>query len=449
LRSLKLVTPTPHLTIPQRRLFGKRRRSVLPRVKQAIWGVPPRRRDPVELLLAANRNRLPHLLPVKWGRMAASPFGFFRGAAPLMAADLASRPVSGLKVQICGDAHVKNLGAYAAPDGHLVFDINDFDETLEAPWEWDLKRLATSFVLAGRKARMRDRTSADAVEALGASYRTTLHALSSMPVLELARYQVRRYLEEGPVRQLLRKAERATPLETLRKLTVPRRGGGRRFANRPPLLERVSDATRRTVLQSLHSYGEPLDADRKLVLTQYRAADVAFKVVGAGSVGTRDYVVLTFGNGPDDPLFLQVKEELPSCWAPYLPRPAGARHQGQRVCEGQHRLQTLSDPLLGWTTIERRQYLVRQLADHKASIEPEELRGNGLLEYALVCGETFAKAHARTGDAAALSGYLGTTDRMDRALARFALAYADQTEADYALFMKAVRARKIPVRRGI
>jgi uncharacterized protein (DUF2252 family) len=266
-----------------------------------------------------------------------------------------------------------------------------------------------------------------------------------MPVLVLARHRITHEVEQGPVRQVLHKAERSTPLQTLASLTVTRGRGAPRFAQRPPLLAHVPATTARKVLRALPAYACRLDADRRLILDGYRPIDVAFKVVGTGSVGTRDYVVLLLGNGPRDPLFLQVKEELPSCWAPYLPHGRRRVHDGERVAEGQHRMQTLSDPLLGWTSIEGRPYLVRQLADHKAAIDPSELRGNGLLEYALVCGKTFAKSHARTGDAAALTGYLGTTDRIDRALARFAVAYADQTTADHERFSKAVRAGRVRV----
>ncbi len=445
---MKWLPEDRRLPLGERRALGRARRRVLPRVEQAIFRPPAGRGDPVEVILRANARRLPHLLPIKYGRMAASPLAFFRGAAPVMARDIGRAPVTGLIVQLCGDAHVRNLGAYAAPDGHLVFDVNDFDETVAGPWEWDLKRLAASFVLAGREAGDSDRVCAGAVEVLARAWREGLERLSWIPVLELARYQVRRYLEKGPVHDVLRKAQRATPLQTLAKLTRKGRGGACRFRSRPPVLFPPGRSATRAVLASLASYRENLDADRRLVLQAYRPADVAFKVVGTGSVGTRDYVVLLFGNGPRDPLFLQIKEELPSCWASFLPTPREA-HEGRRVAEGQHRLQTLTDPLLGWTTIAGRPYLVRQLADHKASVNPEDLGGKALLEYALVCGETFAKAHARTGDPAALSGYAGRTSRLDRALARFALAYADETERDFSLFVKAIRRGRVPALRGV
>ncbi len=421
----------------------------MPRLEQARWAPAPGRPDPVGLLARADRGRLPELLPVRYGRMAASSFGFFRGAAALMASDIGRLPVTGLVSQLCGDAHVRNLGAYAAPDGHLVFDINDFDETLVGPWEWDLKRLAASFVLAGREAGVPDRVSIEAVSSMALSYREAMHAFAEMPVLSLLRYQIRRHLAGTPVHRVLLKARRATPLQTLAKLTRPGRGGGPAFRTMRPLLFPVSAATARKVLASLGPYREELDGGHRHVFDAYRPADVAFKVVGTGSVGMRDYVVLLLGSLPKDALFLQVKEEGRSCWAPYLRSGRRSGHEGRRVAEGQHALQTLSDPLLGWTTIDGRPCLVRQLADHKASIVPRDLNRRGLVEYAFVCGEAFAKGHARTGDAAAISGYLGTTNRFDRALGKFALAYADQTEADYRLFLSALRRGVLRARRGV
>ena len=281
----------------------------------------------------AASGRLPELLPFKYGRMAASAFGFFRGAAPIMAADLARLAVSGIAVQICGDAHVRNLGAYAAPDGRIVFDINDFDETLVGPWEWDLKRLATSFVLAGREASCPERVCRDAAESVARAWRESLARFANMPALELARYTIHRHLDEGPVHPVLRKAERATPLVSLEKLTVKARRGLRRFAHRPPLLTRLPEEQARRVLRALMPYRETVGPARQVVLDAYRAEDVAFKIVGTGSIGTRDYVVLAFG-GPHDPLFLQVKQELASCWAPWSSRRQPAPHQGRRVAAG-------------------------------------------------------------------------------------------------------------------
>jgi uncharacterized protein (DUF2252 family) len=446
-RTLRLLPPSPNASLAERRARGRALRKRLSRLAQGVWKPAAHRPDPLELLARAERGHLPALLPIKHGRMAVSPFTFFRGAVPVMAADIARVPVTGLAVQICGDAHVRNLGAFAAPDGHLVFDINDFDETIRAPWEWDLKRLATSFVLAGREAGVRDRACLDAVGTLASSYRGGLRRFAEMPAIELVRYEVRRHTERGPVHVALHKAERVTPSDVLAKLTVRGRGGFPRFASRPPTLVRVSGAAARQVLRGLVRYRATLSPERQLVLDAYRPVDVAFKVVGTGSVGSRDFAVLAFGSGPHDPLVLQVKEEFRSAWAPYVGN--DGTQDGLRVATGQRRMQTWSDPLVGWTSIGGRPFLVRQLADHKASVEPDELRGAALTEYALVCGELFAKAHARTGDAAAIAGYCGSGTRFGRGLARFALAYADQTTADHERLVRAIRSGRMKARRGV
>jgi uncharacterized protein (DUF2252 family) len=429
--------------LKERRAFGQSRRDVVQRTDQSKWKSSARRVDPVAALVAANKGRQPDLLPIKWARMNASPFSFFRGVAALMAADLATMPTTGLVVQLCGDAHVQNLGAYAAPDGHLVFDLNDFDETIPGPWEWDVKRLATSLVLAGRQAGGGKRDCAAAVRAFVESYRESMDRFSRMKVLDLAKWEVQRHCQSGPVRAVLQTAERATPDATLKKLTVPSGKNTRRFRDRPPLLCHAAKRMREAVVSALVPYRQTLGADRRQVLDAYRPVDVVFKVVGTGSVGTRDYVVLLFGNGADDPLFLQVKEELPSCYARYLGGAPVFPHQGRRVAEGQRRLQTVSDPFVGWTTLRGSDYLVRQLADHKAVIDPAELKGAALMEYGLVCGEVLAKAHARSGDAAAISGYCGGSTKLDKAIAQFALAYAEQTESDQAVFAEAIKSGKL------
>ena len=441
------MAPSKFAPFAKRLAYGRGLRSVVRRVDQNAWSPSKRPRSTLDLLRAADEGRVAELLPLKYGRMSLSPFAFYRGAAPIMAADLATLPRTGYHVQICGDAHVRNLGAYASPDGRIVFDINDFDETFRAPWEWDLKRLAASFVLAGREAKSSDRACRDAVMALVASYRRSMALFAPMPAIELARYQVHRHLDEGPVHEVLRKAERAGPLLSLKKLTVELRGGRRRFAQKPPLLCHVDAPTAKRVLASLGEYRATLGPNRQLVLDAYCPVDVAFKVVGTGSVGTRDYVVLAFGNGPKDPLILQVKQAAPSCYARYVKveRDVTA-HQGRRVAEGQHRMQTVADPFLGWTSIKGDHFLVRQLADHKGSLDPGDLKGPTLLDYALVCGEIFAKAHARTGDAAVLYGYAGDNDKLDRALAEFAVVYADQATRDYETFTAAIKDGRIAAR---
>jgi len=431
----------PNPSIAARLARGKTLRKNLSRAKQGDWQPSSDRPNPIDTLQAADRGRVAELLPIKYGRMAVSPFGFFRGAAPVMARDLAALPRTGLLVQLCGDAHIRNLGAFASAEGNIVFDINDFDETIRGPWEWDMKRLATSFVLAGRESGTTDRRCRDAVTVLVESYRIALSRFARTPFLELARHRVGRELEARPIDALLQKAERSTPGRNLQKLTT-REGGAIHLANRPPLLQRFTGKEAENVLASLPAYRETLAPDRRLIFDAYCAADVALKVVGTGSVGTRDYVILMFGIGEDDPLFLQVKQEMPSCYAPFLDEPPAA-HDGLRVAEGQLRMQMTSDPLLGWTTIDGNHYLVRQLADHKSSIEPQDLSGSAIAEYARVCGEVFAHAHSRTGDAAALAGYCGKLDALDQALSRFAIAYADVTTADHARLQSAIRSRRI------
>ena len=427
-------------TFTERREAGKARRAVLRRVDQGLWEPSPRRPEPVAALLAANRNRQKDLLPIKWARMMASPFAFFRGAAPLMAADLAPYPTTGLRVHICGDAHVVNLGAYAGPDGRLVFDLNDFDEATPGPWEWDVKRLAASIVLAGQEAEQGKGDCAAAVRAFVESYRNSMDQFSKMKVVELAKWQVRKHTKDGPIGSVLSQAERATPDVTLKKLTVARGRGTRHFHDKPPLLRHLPRSTAETVVRSLMSYREALSVERQQVLDAYRVVDVAFKVVGTGSVGTRDYIVLLLGSRADDSLFLQIKEELPSCYVPYLRQAPPFPHQGRRVAEGQRRLQTATDPFVGWTSIGSGDYLVRQLADHKARIEPAELKGTNLADYALVCGEVLAKAHARTGDAAAIAGYCGNSRKLDGAIAKFAQVYAEQARHDHEALCKAIKA---------
>jgi len=426
----------------ERRDYGRRLRNVFSRVEQARWKPSADRQDPMALTIAANRGRVPQLVPIKYQRMAASAFGFFRGAAPVMAADLASQPRCGLTVQICGDAHVRNLGSFSAPDGRLVFDINDFDETVRGPFEWDVKRLATSLVLAGREAHATDKQCKGAVRVFVRAYREAMFGFSRMTVLDLARYRVHRHLHFAPLRSVLRKAERATPRHNLERLTAAA-GDTRRFKQQPPLLTRVDKPTASRVLAALRPYRQTLAPERQHFFDQYHPLDVSFKVVGTGSVGLRDYVVLMQGNGKMDALFLQVKEEPPSCYHRYLPDLRPAEHEGRRVVEGQRAMQAQSDILLGWTSIQGRDYLVRQLSDHKASIETEDLAGDGLIQYALVCGEVLAKGHARSGDPCALAGYLGASPKFDTAIAAFAAAYADQTASDYEKFVAAVKSGKI------
>jgi len=431
---------SPPLTVEERAALGRKQRKQMRRVDIAEWQEKKRKRFPLALLKESMRGRLPELVELKYERMMASPFGFFRGAVPVMAYDLSLLGRTDIVCQLCGDAHVRNLGAFAGPDGRLIFDINDFDETIRGPFEWDVRRLVTSVVLAGREAGGSDAQCRDAAAWCVSRYRKMILGFAKMPVLEIARYQVHRLRGVAAVSEILRKAERSTPLHTLAVLTVPEKRGTRRdaasakrvFKNAPPLLKRLKTTEAKAVLDSLNTYRKSLLPERQHFLAQYRALDVAFKVVGTGSVGLRDYCVYMQGNGADDPLFLQIKEEAESGYAPYLRGTAKKRmHEGRRAAEGQRAMQLQSDAFLGWTTIAGRDYLVRQLNDHKASIEVDDLKAAGLIEYAGVCGEMLARGHARSGDACVLAGYLGNSRKFDTAVIRFAFAYADQTTKDW------------------
>jgi uncharacterized protein (DUF2252 family) len=448
-------------TSQERRSLGQARRKQVGRQQHNELKPKARQACALELLDRSMRGRVPALIQLKYQLMAASPFGYFRGAVPVMAADLAVLPSTGIAAQLCGDAHVRNLGAFAAPDGRLVFDINDFDETIRGPFEWDLKRMAASLVLAGRESGHKEASARMAVEKFVARYAAQMRAFARMSLLEVAHFQVHRMDAVAPVHDALLKAERATPLLTLEKLTelVPRRSesvshpfrifslksrkmdgarkisdqrsSGRRFIESPPTLTRVTGRQQAAVLAALGAYREMLEPQRQHLLSLYRPVDVAFKVVGTGSVGLRDYCIYFEGNGPADPLFLQIKEEQASAYAPYLTDAAPPHHNGQRVAEGQKAMQVQSDPFLGWTHIAGRDYLVRQLNDHKGSIDLQDVAGGGLEAYGEVCGELLARGHARSGDPLILSGYIGSGDGFAEALAKFGAACADQTEKDW------------------
>jgi uncharacterized protein (DUF2252 family) len=375
--------------------------------------------------------------------MADSPFDFLRGAAAVMASDLGPLATCGLEVQLCGDAHLLNLGAYGAPDGRLVFDLGDFDESCRGPFEWDLKRLATSLVVGGRVAGHSDADCIDGVRSLMVAYREGLDRLSRMPVLELGRLEITPHSTGKRLAPIFTQAARDTPQELLEKATVERFSGPRRFRSAPPHQVRLKGNERERVLGALAEYRTSLGPAGQQMLDAYVPFDTAFRVVGTGSVGVDDYLILLYGSGVDDPLFLQVKEEDSSCWRPYL-RDAGEYdrlypHQGRRAAEGQLRTQTVADPFLGWTRIGAKDFVVRQWSDHRAQIDVELLERFAVLEdYATLCGQVLAKAHSRTGDGAMLSGYCGRSGRLDAAIASFAVAYADQTEQDYERFRRAM-----------
>ena len=452
----------PPLTHAERADLGHRARKLLARSAHAKFDLSACPKESLKVLFAAEKGRVASLLSLKHERMAASPFGFFRGAVPIMAADLAVHPNTGITTQLCGDAHVLNLGAYASFDDRIVFDINDFDEAIRGPFEWDVKRLATSLILAGREAGIKRPARQAAVGTFLAQYRKSMRTFAAMPVLELARHQIHRLPQLQPIGSILRTAERSTPLKSLLKLTeaevaakkkpsVPKALAAnsapaapvieepRLFRNEPPLLTRVTGKDAERVLSSLIPYERTLQPERRHFLAQYVPVDVAFKVVGTGSVGLRDYCVyfegLSRAKGTD-PLFLQIKEETHSAYASYLPDGETHTHQGHRVVDGQRAMQLTSDPFLGYTTIEGRDYLVRQLNDHKASLDLTTLTAAGLEGYADLCGELFARGHARAGDPVAISAYLGKSTSFDKAILAFAHAYADKTEHDHDLLVK-------------
>jgi uncharacterized protein (DUF2252 family) len=421
-------------TPKERRTLGQARRKQVGRHEHNDFKPKARKTPALELLARSMRGRVPALIQLKYRLMAESPFGYLRGAVPVMAADLAVLPSTGIVCQLCGDAHVRNLGAYAAPDGRLIFDINDFDETIRGPFEWDLKRMAASLVVAGRGSGHKEASARQAVEKFVTRYAAQMRAFAQMPSLEVGRFQVHRLNQVEPVLDALLKAERSTALHTLDQLTEPasgKPGAPRRFKENKPTLTRVTGQQAANVLAALGPYRQMLEPQRQHLLSLYRPVDVAFKVVGTGSVGLRDYCIYFEGNGPDDPLFLQIKEEPASGYAPYLPDADPPRHNGQRTAEGQKAMQVQSDPFLGWTHFGGRDYLVRQLNDHKGSIDLEDLAGGGLEAYAEVCGELLARGHARSGDPLILAGYIGSGDGFAEALAKFGSLYADQTEKDW------------------
>jgi uncharacterized protein (DUF2252 family) len=408
--------------------------------RSSLADLRERKFSPLDILREASKRHIARLLPVKFQLMSESPFAFFRGSVEIMAADLGQSPHTRIEVQMCGDAHVKNFGFFATPAAEIVLDINDFDETQRGPWEWDVKRLAASIVLAGRVARDSEGCCKDAVRVFLREYCEWIRRFAAMPAIEVARHRIIRDLRDPVIRSALRKAERSTPLLSMEKL-VRRKRAGYSFIYRRDSIWDVKGAESQAVVRALAEYRATLAPDRQFLFDHYTVADVGFKVVGTGSVGTRDYVLLLLGrdSGEKDPLFLQVKEEQPSAYAAYYKDRAAPRHQGERVVLGQRALQVFSDMLLGWCSIAGRDYLVRQLNDHKSGVEPEELKGNRLIEYGRVCAELLAKGHARSGGPALLAAYLGHGEKAEKALSQFALAYADRAEQDYHAFRKALR----------
>ncbi len=436
---------------------GRALRATTPRSSLAE-DVTPAGRDPVAILVEQAAQRVPELLPIRYGRMAASPFAFYRGAAAVMAHDLAESARTGIQVQACGDAHLANLGIFATPERTIVFDVNDFDETLPGPWEWDVKRLAASFELAARARDMGSEVSRRAITAMALDYAMELRLLAGMGHLDVWYAQI-------PIDDIvagldadlraradrsLRKARRKDRFRAQERLTEVV-DGHRRFIENPPLQQRVSFEDDDFVRHQFDDYLETLRPDRRLLLDRYTIADIALRVVGVGSVGTRCLVVLLEGRDDSDPLVLQVKEATQSVLAPYV----GAseyENQGRRVVEGQRLMQASSDIFLGWMESRLtagRDFYWRQLYDAKGSIDLERITADGLIEYGRVCGATLARAHARSGDGAALCGYVGRGKQLAEAMIAFAVSYADQTERDHARLVEAIADGRVEARAGI
>jgi uncharacterized protein (DUF2252 family) len=461
--NLSPAPPQAAASYRQRRERGRAAREATPRAGHAEWTPAPDRPDPIDLLEAQDRNRILDLIPIRYSRMMASPFAFMRGAAIVMANDLAGTPKTGIRVQLCGDAHLLNFGAYASPERALLFDLNDFDETLPGPWEWDVKRLAASFVVAGRENGFDAPECHEAAQASAASYRRRMSEFSKMGELEVwysrvSVEEVRDLLSDAKpnkrttkkLAKAVRKARGRDSLQALSKLTRVV-DGHRKIIDDPPLLVRIpeGDEIRGQIYAILESYKRTLQEDRRHLLDRYRFVDVARKVVGVGSVGTRAYVALLEGHDENDPLFLQVKEAGPSVLQGPLPS-SNHEHHGHRVVAGQRLMQAASDIFLGWFRgKEGRDFYWRQLKDMKGSPNVEGMSADELVIYAGLCGRALARAHARSGDRVQIAAYLGKSERFDEAIADFAEAYADQTERDHAVLCAAVESGRVPTDEGV
>ncbi|MCU0812226.1 MAG: DUF2252 domain-containing protein [Thiobacillaceae bacterium] len=444
--------PIPLLLSRAERLAaGKALRDSVPRASHAEWTPSAKRRDPIDILEASNKDRLPQLVPIRYGRMLASPFTFLRGSAGLMAHDIATTPNTRVQVQACGDCHLLNFGLFATPERNLVFDINDFDETLPAPWEWDLKRLTVSFAVAARDNKLSDADARAAAETCGRAYREALREYSRMSPLEVwyAHLDVETLIAEAPdeqakkIRREFATKARQRVIENLFPKIVGEVAGKRRLVDQPPVLFHTAEPDGEELIRAgLAAYRETLPDERRVLLDRYRLEDSAAKVVGIGSVGTRCMVALFFDK-ENHPLILQIKEAVPSVLAPYAGK-SRYDNQGQRVVVGQRLMQSSSDIFLGWARgLHGRDFFVRQLRDMKFSAPIERANAAQLKRYAAICGGVLARAHAKSGDASTISGYLGKSDSFDKALGAFALAYADQNEKDHAALVKAVNSGRV------
>ncbi|MEV6346852.1 DUF2252 domain-containing protein [Actinoplanes sp. NPDC051851] len=433
--------------------IGRGLRDRSPRADMAHWRPPAGRPDPVSQVAASHEGRLPWLVPVRVGRMIASPYTFLRGTAGLMADDFAGLPHTGITPVICGDAHLGNFGFYASPERELVFDLNDFDEAHPGPWEWDLRRLVVSVHVAGRVNGFRESSCEDAVQHCVEEYREQIAHLSGRPLLarsfdqlgvDAMRSAASRASFRDEIERAARRARRRTSDRALPRFTE-RRDGTRRLVEEPPVITRPTDQEREQLEEALDGYLNTLKPHWARILGGYRIVDVAHKVVGVGSVGLRAYVALCEGSDPEDVVFLQLKQARRSVVAKHQHGAlAWHRHQGQRVVEYQQALQTVSDPLLGWTTVGEHQYYVRQFRDMKGAIVVEDINAGALADYAGICGYLLAKSHARTSGASMIAGYVGGSDKLDESLGRFARSYADQVERDHAALVAAVKRGALP-----
>jgi uncharacterized protein (DUF2252 family) len=445
----------PSPSVDERLAEGRQLRKQVPRSSHAGWSPPADRPDPLDLLHEQDKTREPDLVPIRYGRMLVSSFAFYRGSAVVMARDLAATPVSGLRVQACGDAHLSNFGSFATPERNQVFDINDFDETLPAPWEWDVKRLAASVVVAGRANGHKADDCAAAAAAAVRIYREQMTAFAPMGHLEVwynritgadvtavVPPKVGKALERG-----LAKATHRDHLQVFEKM-VSAESGQLRVVDDPPLVVHFDDEELEGRLRTVaRTYRSSIREDLRALLSRYTFIDVARKVVGVGSVGTRCYIVLMQGNHDTDPLFLQIKEAVASVLEPYAGQSTFGNH-GQRVVRGQQHIQAASDIFLGWGRIAGNDFYVRQLRDMKASVDVALLPPDRMRLYAGLCGWALARAHARSGDAARIAGYLGNGDAFDEAIVAFAKDYADQTERDHAALVAAVKSGRIQAIEG-
>jgi uncharacterized protein (DUF2252 family) len=467
-----VATEVAHPSVEERVARGKAARTTVPRSSHAAFEPAADRPDPVALLEEQSTTRVPELVPIRYGRMLDSPFAFLRGSALIMAADLAKTPVSGIRAQLCGDAHLANFGLFASPERQLVFDLNDFDETLAGPWEWDLKRLATSMVVAGRENGLSPQERADVVLDGVGTYRSTMRAFAGMKNLDVfyARLdadgaldrlgdQVSRQVRKN-YRKTVAKARTSDSVKALSKLTATV-DGNLRIVSDPPLIETLEDllpgeegAQYRASLHGvLRQYRSTLERDRREALEGFRIVDLARRVGGVGSVGTRAWIFLMLGRDSQDPLFLQFKEAQPSVLERFLHK-SRYRNRGQRVVSGQRLMQASSDIFLGWQRVVfpdgvQRDFYARQLKDWKGSFAVEGARAPGMRIYARACGWTLARAHARSGDRIAIAAYLGAGDTFDRAIYAFSEAYADQNERDHAALVDAVKRGRIVAEAGV